>query len=1411
MNLCARRDPLLERYWETLSFLNSGADSVVYLYDPETKKISFFGAVESMFFLPPLTDGTCSPDALADHLGQPQAAQFRQDLQALLSGEKESCRREFWLTDPEGRRVLMRSACKLQEGPGQQVLGYFSGTDASRNLDSLSGLPSAAPFSRDMQSRLSRNSRGFLMLVDIDNFKDFNTKYGRGYGNHIISTVAQLLEETLGEHCALYRMEGDKFAVCPKTEEYPMPGELFRRIQERCRHICTFSSGVAEYPAGETPDADALYQRAESALYQAKIQGKNTQRFFSAADYEKQRNILQLEDELKSSVSRGCEGFVLHYQPQISCTDYELFGVEALLRYRSPRRGLVRPDEFIPILESTGLIWQVGLWVLETALRQCRSWRRQLPELHLSVNVSYIQLQRKDITEHILQLLKQLELPGEMLTLEITESAQLQDHQYFNKMFYRLQHHGIKISIDDFGTGYSSLSYLKLLAIDEVKIDRCFVSRIQHSAYNYRLLSNMIELAHSAQIRVCCEGLETEQEFLTLKTLHPDLIQGYLFAKPYDRDQFTRRFIDRTNEEYSQREQRRDYYRALAARDGDRLLEQAEQERLSAIVDGMEELVYVRDLETCELMYLNTSGRELTGMYDYKGKKCHQVLEGQPLPCAGCKACDLNAESYHVRENHNDYLQRHFLLKEKLISWQNRPASLTVAIDLTEKEIMSQSVQEKLEFERNIVDCTKMLLEETDIRTAVSGVLRSIGTFYMADRAYLFELQDNRQFWDNTCEWCAEGIIPQIDMLQDVPVATTRRWQELFRRGESIIIEDVSAIRDISPEEYEILHAQDITHLLVSPIWQGQGLAGFIGVDNPRKHSLDCGQVQTMALFLADRILKDKTKDRLQELLNLHYEDILKTTELGLWVIRMSRDGSRCEMYADQTMCRILGIKGTVTAEECYRHWYNRISEGYFHYVSYSVKNMIETGNTVELSYTWNHPERGPVTVRCLGTRVEDMDDMICLEGYHREINQVDRPTFLPDEKSIIFEYNENRRSAYFHNSRAPLAGSGELEEDFPACWLSQGMVHPHFARRFAAVFTGFQNQPELEGEEFLLKTADGGYEWFKMKTRHLGDSLQDAGTMVVILDPARQERAMELEFLRQKDFYHSILTEKIAYAEIDMESRRILSAGGLWSGYASYEQDYENILLRNSDPLIHPDDRAAYSRFISEQTLQEVMANQKDTAKLQLRRLINGQMRWVELTGHVFQDQLTGNVYALLYMQDIEDQKRRELEQEIAATRDPLTMVYNRSAFEVEMTRYVLQGTGNWAGTLMILDLDNFKEINDGYGHVEGDRVLQQMADVLLSTFRRKDLIGRFGGDEFLVFLKDTTDKAVIEWRVKEMFSALAAANRHQCTCSVGITLVRQEDFCYETYLKYADTALYRSKNRGKNTYSYYPDASFR
>ena len=566
--------------------------------------------------------------------------------------------------------------------------------------------------------------------------------------------------------------------------------------------------------------------------------------------------------------------------------------------------------------------------------------------------------------------------------------------------------------------------------------------------------------------------------------------------------------------------------------------------------------------------------------------------------------------------------------------------------------------------------------------------------------------------------------------------------------------------------------------------------------------------IQAMAHFVVERLQKDITKQRLSELLTFHSEDILKITGLGLWSIRINPNGGRNQMFVDKTMMDLLGLKKALTPEECYEHWYNRINDGYFHYINEAVSEMIDHGKLVELSYTWKHPVKGEVTVRCIGRRVADSDGMICLEGYHRDINGLERKNYMEEEKNVIFEYHENHHTIYFHTEREYIFGDEEREECFPANWISQGIVHPHFAKKFEDVFIDVKGQPELEYEEFLLKTKNGAYDWFYLSTKDLSKDVKDADTMIIILEPASTERAEELQHLRVQDFYKAILNEKVAWMEVDMESRHILNLGGAWGVYREEalngKCDYLELMMRYKEDLIHPDDKLAYAEFIGV-GLESAMKSENHTKKLEYRRLLDGRMQWLEITTHIFKEQYSENMYALLYLKNVDAQKRKELEQETAATRDALTGVFNRAVFKYHVEMHMSENEELEDSTLLLLDIDNFKQINDTYGHAEGDHVIKQLSNALMKTFRRKDLLGRFGGDEFMVFLKNVTNREVINRRIEEFCAEFKKNSEYQCTCSIGIATAKKENFSYEEVLKKADDALYRSKKDGKNRYTYY------
>lgn len=847
----------IEQCLKVMEFLEESTDDYLFLYDFKTGKIHFTGMIHEKYNLPRKKE-TYQIEELKQIIYARDLPAVRQQFKMVEEGKTDSCNIECRLIDRNGDKIWIscRGKSRINEQEVAEILfGRISDTVMRQKVDPLTGLLNISCFLQDLENCIQKGKKGYLMVLGIDDLKSINIKQGRGYGNYILKMVAEIMEEVVDMSLSIYRLDGDRYAVNLEDMTKAMAQTTYLMFQEKLAPYCTMSAGVVAYGEEIGEGGSVLYQYAENALDRAKNQGKNHMVFFSAEDYEKKLSAIELQEELRYSIKHGFSGFYLCYQAQISCIDYGIFGAEALLRYDSPRRGRISPEEFIPILEQSDMIIPVGEWVLETALRQCKYWRKWIPGFHISVNVSYVQLRHEGITEKVLSLLKKMKLPGESLTLEVTESMQLQDYEYFNRIFYMWRKCGIHIAIDDFGTGYSSLGYLKSMEINEIKIDRCFVSRIQYSAYNYRLISNIIELAHSAQLRVCCEGVEEEEELLVLKDMKPDTLQGYLFAKPYEVDEFEKCYIQKESPRYHEREKKREYFcRLYGDQSKPGIQEKDGKEDLGVIAESLEEVIYISDVDSYELYYLNPAGRILTGIHDYKGRKCYKVLQGRNDPCEFCTNRKLSTEYFYVWERENTFLERHFLLKDKLIPWKGKKARLEVAIDVTEKEVVSQRIQEKLDFERNISACTKVLFEEPNIDKAVMEVLQMIGEFYQADRSYIFESEAEGMFWNNTYEWCEKGAIPQRDELQKVPLSAVQSWVDAFGRGESIVILNLDHLQESEPETYKVLRLQGIHRLLVTAIKKDQCSIGFIGVDNPRSHHEDVRQLHTISYFLADRL-----------------------------------------------------------------------------------------------------------------------------------------------------------------------------------------------------------------------------------------------------------------------------------------------------------------------------------------------------------------------------------------------------------------------------------------------------------------------------------------------------------------------------------------------------------------------------
>lgn len=383
-------------------------------------------------------------------------------------------------------------------------------------------------------------TRMALLFLDLDRFKNINDSLGHPVGDALLKEVVDRLKACVRETDTISRQGGDEFILLlGDVRDGDAASRVADKIHQRMgepfslgEHVLqtSFSVGIAMYPE-DGIDFDSLLQKADTAMYHAKEAGRGGYRFFTEEMNLKVVEHLTLENKLRRALEN--KEFVLYYQPQFDLAEDRIVGVEALIRWNSPEDGLVPPARFIPVAEESGLIVQIGAWVLGEACRQAREWQDAgLPPFSVAVNLSALQFRRPDLINNVINALVLSELDSQWLELELTESILIQETEATLDTVRRLKALGIKLSVDDFGTGYSSLAYLKRFAVDKLKIDQSFVRELVSDPDDAAIVRAIIQMAHSLKLKTIAEGVETRALADLLRLFHCDEAQGYFFAKP---------------------------------------------------------------------------------------------------------------------------------------------------------------------------------------------------------------------------------------------------------------------------------------------------------------------------------------------------------------------------------------------------------------------------------------------------------------------------------------------------------------------------------------------------------------------------------------------------------------------------------------------------------------------------------------------------------------------------------------------------------------------------------------------------------------------------------------------------------------------------------------------------------------
>jgi diguanylate cyclase (GGDEF)-like protein/PAS domain S-box-containing protein len=421
--------------------------------------------------------------------------------------------------------------------------------------DALTGLANRNLFldrlAQHLRAAVTSGQQLGLFLVDLERFKNINDTFGQGAGDALLRQVAEWLKQTVGDADLLTRFGADHFGVIlPNVRHEDEIGRLvektldafinhpFRLNDEEFRIAAKI--GIAVFPH-DGADAATLFKHAEAALKKAKV-GGDRYLFYAQRMTETVAGRLTLENQLRRALDR--EEFTLHYQPKVNVATGQLAGAEALIRWNDPVTGLVPPARFIPLLEETGLIYEVGRWAVRRAVEDYLKWTRAgLTAMRIAVNVSPQQLRHRDFVADIQLVVGIDPLAAAGLDLEITESMVMQDFKHNIASLHAIRAMGLRIAIDDFGTGFSSLSYLAKLPVDTLKIDRSFIIDLDAGPEGSALVATIISLAHALKLKVVAEGVETPEQLRILSLLQCDEYQGFLFGKPVPADIFEAKYL----------------------------------------------------------------------------------------------------------------------------------------------------------------------------------------------------------------------------------------------------------------------------------------------------------------------------------------------------------------------------------------------------------------------------------------------------------------------------------------------------------------------------------------------------------------------------------------------------------------------------------------------------------------------------------------------------------------------------------------------------------------------------------------------------------------------------------------------------------------------------------------------------
>lgn len=545
----------LEQIRSVIEIIQQSTDSYMFILDLNSDIYMLAEKATKRFPFPSTMIENCT-EILRKVVHPSDYEMLAVDIEKCRSGEKDSHTLEYRWIDRMERVVWISCRGTVVTGTeGHRLLiGSVTELGKKAKADNVTGLRRECRFRQNVETLLRESPQSicYLMRIGIDNFKEINEKEGIEAGDEVLRELAECIQKTVSEGVDVYRLVADEFMIVDTgAGGGQQPFVLYKNLQSAIATMAknkeysrfyTVSAGVLETGfSGRT--VEEIMRFTEFALNEAKRGGRNQLTIFTKEAYDLYLKHLDIRKTLRQDINDNFRGFEVYYQPIVSASGYELIGAEALLRWKNEKYGNLSPAVFIPILEESGLIIPVGRFVLWEAAKTCKKWKQYIPDFHINVNLSYVQLYKSDMMKDVERCIREVGIEPEGLVLELTESGYIETNDRIKEMFKDLKAKKIDLALDDFGTGYSNMKYLKEIDVKTVKIDRSFVVQALQNDYDYNIISHIIDMVHSLGSAVCMEGIEEKEELVRMMKTKPDMIQGYYFGKPSPAKQFEEQFI----------------------------------------------------------------------------------------------------------------------------------------------------------------------------------------------------------------------------------------------------------------------------------------------------------------------------------------------------------------------------------------------------------------------------------------------------------------------------------------------------------------------------------------------------------------------------------------------------------------------------------------------------------------------------------------------------------------------------------------------------------------------------------------------------------------------------------------------------------------------------------------------------